>query len=302
MDYCLKVGEKKAVFLEVKRLIEDLEKYEKQLLEYSFADGVDIAVLTNGLLWWFYLALGTGDWKQRKFFTIDIKQQEPIIAAKHFREFLGHESISNGNSLKHARSLQASRETDQLIKQTIPEAWEQLIVEPDELLLELLAEKVENMCGHPPELQMIANFIQAVYVDQRKPSLTKPSISQIKNQQPTKTSTPTNMLHNRSPRQRGISVTIDGRKFSAMSVSDLYDQVLKYLYENKLIEKLKPYLPYATSRKRYLISIEPVHPQGNQFVVPIEYKGYYMEAHKSYHTAITCLTDLLGLIGLSLHQ
>ena len=56
---------KKAVFLETKRPMEDLEKDENQLLEYSFADGVEIAVLTNGLLWWLYFPLGKDNWKQR---------------------------------------------------------------------------------------------------------------------------------------------------------------------------------------------------------------------------------------------
>ncbi|TDI93301.1 MAG: hypothetical protein E2O77_03220 [Caldithrix sp.] len=57
MDYCLRVNQKKPVFIEVKRATEDLERHEKQLLEYSFEYGVDIAILTNGLTWWFYLPL-----------------------------------------------------------------------------------------------------------------------------------------------------------------------------------------------------------------------------------------------------
>lgn len=38
VDYCLNIGEKKAVFIEIKRLVEDLDKHEKQLLDYSFSD------------------------------------------------------------------------------------------------------------------------------------------------------------------------------------------------------------------------------------------------------------------------
>jgi len=45
------------IFLEVKRAGEDLnnEKHEDQLLEYSFRQGVELAVLTNGMTWWLYL-------------------------------------------------------------------------------------------------------------------------------------------------------------------------------------------------------------------------------------------------------
>ncbi len=301
VDYCLKLGEKKAVFLEVKCLIEDLEKHEKQLLEYSFTDGVDIAVLTNGLLWWFYLPLAKGNWNQRRFFAIDIKQQESNIATQHFREFLSYDSISSGSALRQAKSLQASKEKSQLINKTIPKAWDKLVGEPDELLIELLAEKVESMCGHRPDLQQLATFIQNVFNKTIQPFQTihnrKPSTPKIP-----RVSVGAGLQGNRIPRQRGIILDISGQKFNASSVRDLYTKVLQFLYENNHLQKLKPYIPYATSRKRYLISTTPIHPQGNRFVIPIEYKGYYMETHKSYQIAVKCLTNLLGLISIAVHE
>ena len=301
VDYCLKIAEGKAVFLEVKRLMADLENHEKQLLEYSFSVGVDVAVLTNGLLWWFYLPLGKGDWEQRKFFTIDIKEQDPYVAARHFRDFLSRESIESGLALSRARSLKESREKTQLINQTIPKVWEQIIGEPDELFLELFAEKVESLCGHKPELQILANFVRDVFNNQTRASVMAPPRLQVRGK-PEKMGVPTTAASSRIPRQRGITVIIDGREFRCKSVGDLYGKVLKFLYEGKHLDKLKPYLPYATSRKRFLISTTPLHPQGNRFMAPVEYKGYYMESHKSYQNAVKSLTDLLHLVDLSLEQ
>ena len=86
IDYCLRINQRNAVFIEVKRTTEDLERHEKQLLEYSFEHGVDLAILTNGLIWWFYLPLVGGNWHDRKFFTIDIRQQNPSTASQHFNE------------------------------------------------------------------------------------------------------------------------------------------------------------------------------------------------------------------------
>lgn len=100
IDYCLRVNQKKPVFIEVKRATEDLERHEKQLLEYSFEYGVDIAILTNGLTWWFYLPLLGGNWQQRKFFSIDIRQQKVESAINHFKDFLSKESILNGSAVK----------------------------------------------------------------------------------------------------------------------------------------------------------------------------------------------------------
>src|SRR5260370_34070229 len=68
VDYCLRLGEKNAMFLEVKRTNEELEKHHEQLLGYAFRDGVRLAVLTNALLWWLYLPLLQGSWEQRKLF------------------------------------------------------------------------------------------------------------------------------------------------------------------------------------------------------------------------------------------
>jgi hypothetical protein len=303
VDYCLKIGEKKAVFLEVKRVSEDLERHEKQLLEYSFADGVDIAVLTNGLLWWFYLPLSGGNWQQRKFFTIDIQQQKPEDAAQHFLSFLNREAIESGTALQRARYLQASREKDRLIKKTIPQAWDQLFQKPDDRLVELLSDLVESMCGHRPDPPLIKNYVlEKLSETKQEPSIIYPAPAtgsrkrrtSLKQARMIKDSTIT-----RLPRQKGIKVQIGKDNFDAESVTDLYTQVLEFLVESGFIEKLRPYLPYATSKKRFLISTEPRHPQGNSFVVPVEYEGYFMEAHKDYRNAVSSLQKLLPLCGLS---
>jgi hypothetical protein len=104
----------------------------------------------------------------------------------------------------------------------------------------------------------------------------------------------------RLPRERGIDIRINNNVFHGSSVSDLYEKVLRYLHENNYIDKLKPSIPFATSGKRYLISHEPYHPNGNRFVVPVEYKGYFMEAHKSYQNAVKALSDLLRLCGIEI--
>src|SRR5437667_11243786 len=45
VDYCLKVGEKKAVYIEFKRTNEELEQHQDQLLDYASRDGVESAIL-----------------------------------------------------------------------------------------------------------------------------------------------------------------------------------------------------------------------------------------------------------------
>ena len=46
------------------------------------------------------------------------------------------------------------------IKDTLPIAWRKLIDEKEELLLELLADKVESLCGYKPEFELVENFLE----------------------------------------------------------------------------------------------------------------------------------------------
>ena len=161
VDYCLKIGQKKAVFIEVKRVSEPLENpdHQEQLLEYAFRDGVEIAALTNGLVWWLYLPLTKGSWEQRKFFTIDIQQQEIQAAARHFTDFLGRQEVATGRAHERAQSILASKEKERVVRETIPLGWDRLCEGPDEGLLELFSAKVESLCGHRPDVELLAEYL-----------------------------------------------------------------------------------------------------------------------------------------------
>jgi predicted type IV restriction endonuclease len=51
VDYSLRIYDAKKVFLEVKKAEEKLDGHQEQLLDYSFKEGVKLAVLTNGMTW-----------------------------------------------------------------------------------------------------------------------------------------------------------------------------------------------------------------------------------------------------------
>ena len=76
VDYCLRHNGSNRIFLEVKKVSEELENHEEQLLIYCFEEGIKLAVLTNGINWWFYLPLKEGNWRERrKFYAIDVYVQ-----------------------------------------------------------------------------------------------------------------------------------------------------------------------------------------------------------------------------------
>ena len=162
VDYALRVGKSNKVFIEVKRPGEDLDKHEEQLLDYSFKQGVRLAVLTNGVTWWFYLPLSEGSWQERKFFAIDVLQQKPTSVCSRFSEFLGRSNVATGRSEERAEQLYKSQQRQARIRETLPKAWNAIVSEPDELLVDLVIDRTEELCGYRAEVQQVQEFIRGL--------------------------------------------------------------------------------------------------------------------------------------------
>lgn len=162
VDYALRNGIISKVFIEVKRKNEDLDKHQEQLLTYSFRQGVNLSILTNGILWWFYLPLQEGSWEQRKFYAIDMYSQNFEKIAEVLTNFLAKEKVFNGDALKNAKKIYSNRQKVDILKKNIPKAWRKLHVEGDEILIELIAETTEKICGYKPDDKDISEFLYSM--------------------------------------------------------------------------------------------------------------------------------------------
>lgn len=160
VDYSLRLMNSNKAFIEVKRISIDLESHTRQLLNYSFQEGVSLAILTNGITWWFYLPLNELNWEQRKFLTIELPEQDAEEIAKRFNEFLSKENINSGQSIESAHKIFKSKQRTFKIQETLPKAWNKIINEPDELFVELLSDATEKLCGYKPNEDTINNFIK----------------------------------------------------------------------------------------------------------------------------------------------
>ncbi len=162
VDYALVLNGRPAVFIEAKRPSEDLDNksYEEQLLDYSFRQTVELAVLTNGLSWSFYLPREGDDWRSRKFYTIDIIEQDEIDASSRLTELLSKANTYSGKALESAKRIFKGKVRKDAIRDTLPDAWNKIVGEPDSLLAELLAETTERLCGFKPDEVEAAEFIR----------------------------------------------------------------------------------------------------------------------------------------------
>lgn len=105
VDFALIINGNKKVFIEVKKWGVDLSEHEEQILQYSFQEGIELAILTNGLLWWFYLSLMSGNWAKRRFLTLDIARTDDDAVAASFSRLLGKEKHLSGDFLSTAKFL-----------------------------------------------------------------------------------------------------------------------------------------------------------------------------------------------------
>ena len=159
VDYALMPGTANAVFIEAKRLGENLANHQQQLLEYCFQEGVRLAVLTNGQTWWLYLPLQPGSWEERRFLTIDLASQEPATVEQRFMEHLSQENVSDGRAVRNAEDLVQSQQRAGIASRTIVEAWNQIVATPDDLLVDLISEVTERICGIAPDREMVEQFL-----------------------------------------------------------------------------------------------------------------------------------------------
>ena len=183
VDYALMPGSANAAFIEVKRLGENLANHQQQLLEYCFQEGVKLAALTNGQTWHLYLPLQPGNWEERRFLTVDLASQAPGLIEQRFIEYLSRENVGNGRAVSHAEDLVQSQQRTKITDRAMVEAWKQIVATPDELLVDLVSEATERICGIAPDREMVEQFL-ARYV-QTTPCVTDESTPPVSSRKAT---------------------------------------------------------------------------------------------------------------------
>ncbi len=133
---------------------------ERQLFEYAFHKGVPMVILTDGQEWQFYLPAEPGDYGERRVYRLDIVERDIEESVKRLERYLRYNAVCTGEALEAARSDYKDVARTRLIKQTLPIAFRKLIETEEELLLELIADHVESLCGYKPELDLVANFLK----------------------------------------------------------------------------------------------------------------------------------------------
>ena len=163
VDYALCLDGKARIFVEVKQA-GTFQKGAEQLLKYAFAEGIEMAVLTDARRWSIYLSTEPVPFQERRVELLDIEDRPTDEAADVLRRYLERGATQSGANVKAAREdlHNTVRQTKALAN--IPIAWASLLEEPDGLIAECLAERVEENTGVAPAEQDIQDYLGRVQV------------------------------------------------------------------------------------------------------------------------------------------
>ncbi|MGD2187818.1 MAG: hypothetical protein PVI71_16925 [Desulfobacterales bacterium] len=159
VSYALRIKNSNKIFIEVKRIHEKLDNHQKSLLSFAAREGVNVAILTNGIIWWFYLASAAGSSQEKWFYSVDLLKQNADEFVPQIMDLLSKSKVAGGQALKTAKSLNQNKK-QKMASDIIPEAWNKLISQPNMIFIELLRETTEKICGYKVETKIVERFLE----------------------------------------------------------------------------------------------------------------------------------------------
>ena len=171
LDYALiGSGTKPVALIEAKAPREDLAGHVAQVLNYAFHEGVDICVLTNGIVWWLYLPREKGTPEERRFASLDLPNDDASATADKLESCLRYEALTSGEGEKRAKVLLDALQLENQLRIEIPRAWQRLVAGPNEMLIELVQEEGEDAVGARPSNEQVKQELRSI--------LGRPAVSQ----------------------------------------------------------------------------------------------------------------------------
>jgi len=132
----------------------EVSEGEKRLFEYATYRDVPMAVLTDGQEWYFFLP-----GEQECIYKLDILAHPISESIDILHKYLAYDNVVSGDAIEAARNDYHKAIEERQVRDALSTAWYQLLNEPDELLIELVAERVEALYGFKPEPETVARFI-----------------------------------------------------------------------------------------------------------------------------------------------
>ena len=214
VDYLLFCDDTPKVIVEAKRGNQSLERHQEQLQDYvgfALAERVEIAILTNGAAWWYYLPIRDVSWEQRRVATVEFNQQDSREIAQTLVDLLGKENVRSGAAIQNAERHQ--------VLETLPDVWNRLVSEPDSSIVNLLAERTHKLCVREPAGNEVEEFLTTHrHQMQITPQLAVPELNL-----PSEPEVTPEPARSGSAREILTAFTFNGRRYEISSVGRRYE-------------------------------------------------------------------------------
>ncbi len=300
LDYALIGSDAKPVALvEAKAPRENLASHVDQILNYAFREGVDVCVLTTGILWWLYLPREKGDPAERRFAQLDLHRADAAEVAATFESCLGYGVLTSGAGQKDAKEMLAALHLERQIRNEIPRAWRRLLSGPNEMLVELVREEVEDVLGSRPSYEFVKKELSSITSRSGASPVTDvlrdDSASAPSSVMPMSTITrPTRQVKS-PPAQRPVGIRFKGEYRRVSAWNDVLYQLAVLIWErhpndfNRVLDWGGPNRPYVVLNK------DKVPPTRRPKQIPGS--PYFLDTNWSSAGVQNRVQELLSLFG-----
>lgn len=157
-DFCLRSKNSAKAFVDIRKTGEPLDRFQEEHFELTRRGNAEFSVLSNGIDWWLYLSTGENGNMPGKFCAIDFLNHQSAEISAQLIASLEKNNVDKGSTVKYAQKILARR-GQIAIKETLPEAWAKIVSEPPDVMVQLLSENVEKICGCRPERTAVIKFL-----------------------------------------------------------------------------------------------------------------------------------------------
>lgn len=162
VDYALCHPPGKPIILVESKDVGTAAGAERQLFEYAFHQGIPMAILTDAQEWSFFLPGEQGTYHERCVYKLDLLARTTEECCRIFERYLKHSEVASGSAIANAKADYGNVGKQRQIDGALPQAWTQLLKEQDEILVDLIADKVETLCGFKPDPDAVRAFLDSL--------------------------------------------------------------------------------------------------------------------------------------------
>lgn len=221
--------EQPVALIEAKAVGARIEDHVDQVLEYAFKEGVDLCVLTTGIIWWLYLPRERGRPDDRRFAEFDVRTDSIDQLLDDFETYLGHTALVSHEAVQRAQEVLAARLDSERLQAEIPRIWASMLSNPPQELIEIIEARVFSSIRLRPSGDQIGEFLAGLAGSVNAPA--GAGINRLVNSPPVPGKPDSGMPTRRAKPTKPDGFRLWGRNYPATKWNNVWYGVAEALYD-----------------------------------------------------------------------